>query len=387
MTDLDPRIQRALDGLSASSAEAHAQARRAALDALPTPARARRPRWRLVAACAAATLVTGGALAATNRLELRVGKPAPVEVTKKETLGVVTLPPGATGLTVVAGGRMWLKTRSGLGVQGLAVTTAELSPNALYVAVGIGHSLVAMAPDGRRAWTHDAGGRVVAVAWAPNPIVVAYVVEVGARRELHVIEGNGDNDRLVDRDVADARPSWRADTLAMAYVDADSHARVADYPSLATRKASTGPIDALAYPPAGDGLVVEQGGPSLALSDAAQGADYQALVPSARVVGLAWTAPDQLIVAGDEGAQSRVWVVGGNPLIAKVSGSRFFPEIDAIAPIVATGQLAVGVPVGAERQIWQVEAPQIASDESLAPQRVLLRLPESIGPIEAISIR
>ena len=38
-------------------------------------------------------------------------------------------------------------------------TAAALSPRALYVAAGIGDSLVAMAPDGRRAWSHPAGGQ------------------------------------------------------------------------------------------------------------------------------------------------------------------------------------------------------------------------------------
>ena len=55
-------------------------------------------------------------------------------------------------------------------MQGQAVSAAALSPRALYVAAGIGNSLVAMAPDGRRAWSHPAGGRVVAIAWAPDGI-------------------------------------------------------------------------------------------------------------------------------------------------------------------------------------------------------------------------
>ena len=41
---------------------------------------------------------------------------------------------------------------------------AALSPHALFIAAGIGRSLVAMAPDGRRAWSHPAGGKVVAIA-------------------------------------------------------------------------------------------------------------------------------------------------------------------------------------------------------------------------------
>ncbi len=76
-------------------------------------------------------------------------------------------------------------------------------------------------PDGRRAWSHPTPGPVVAAAWAPNPIVIAYVVRRGGANELHVIEGDGDRDQLVDADVAPVRPSWRADTQALAYVGRD----------------------------------------------------------------------------------------------------------------------------------------------------------------------
>ena len=62
------------------------------------------------------------------------------------------------------------------------VSAAALSPRALYVAAGIGHSLVAMAPNGDRAWSRSAGGTVTAVAWAPDGIRIAYVVQKAGRR-------------------------------------------------------------------------------------------------------------------------------------------------------------------------------------------------------------
>ena len=150
----------------------------------PPTRRARRPRrppgaagpparrWLLAAAAAvAAVVVAGAALAATDRLDVRLGAPpAPTGRGGWDAArGVVQLPDGTQGMALVAGGRLWLGTREGLGVQGLAVSTAELSPNALYAAVGIGRSLVAIAPDGRRAWSHPTPGPVVAAAWAPNP--------------------------------------------------------------------------------------------------------------------------------------------------------------------------------------------------------------------------
>lgn len=393
MTDIDPRVQRALENLPEGDPAARARARQSALDALPLTRRAHRPRWRFaIAASVGAVLLAGTALAATDRLDLRLGKPtlAKPAVVAEQPFGQVTVPNGAEGLAVVAGGRLWLKTAGGLGVQGLAVTTAELSPNALYVAVGIDDSLVAMAPDGRRAWTHDAGGRVTEVAWAPNPIVVAYIVRRGARHELRVIEGNGDNDRLVDADVGDARPSWRADTLALAYVGADGLARVVNYPSLAaTPVAKTSPA-AVAYAPVGDLLAQEGRGPRLRIRAATPttGFDLELGVRIEKLVGLVWAAPDTLVVVGDEGPQTRLWAFSTTPVLyAKSTGSRFLPTIDAVSASPTPRRLAVGVPVGAQRQVWEVAVPEPGSDQRLTPERVLLRLPASTGPIEVLSIR
>ena len=58
-----------------------------------------------------------------------------------------------------------------------------------------------MAPDGRRAWSHPAGGRVVAIAWAPDGFRIAYIVHAGRRFVLHVIYGNGIHDTTIDRSV------------------------------------------------------------------------------------------------------------------------------------------------------------------------------------------
>jgi hypothetical protein len=393
MTDLDPRIRRALDNLPGASPEAHAEARRTALDALPEARRSRRPRWKLaVAAALGATVLTGTALAATGRIDVRLGKetPAPRVAVAEQPLGEVTLPTGAKGLAVVAGGQLWLKTASGLGVQGIAVSTAELSPNALYVAVGIGHSLVAMAPDGRRAWTHDTGGRVVAAAWAPNPIVVAYVVRKGSRNQLHVIEGNGDNDRLVDPDVSGARPSWRADTLALAYVGGDGFAHVVNYPSLTTVTVPETSPSALAFAPGGDLLAQEAGGPGMLVSATGrQGPSVVQLVNQpTRLVALTWMSADTLVVVGDEGPRTRLWALPAAPRLSlKASGSEFFAMIDTVSGTTTPGRLAIGVPVGAERQVWEVTAPEPGRDRRLAPQRVLVRLPASAGPIEVLSVR
>ena len=197
-----------------------------AVDALAIqPLRPRRPLRAfalLLAAALALLAVAAGALAAAGALHVSLGQPThhTRQTTTPAAAAELQVPPGAHGIAIVVGGRLWLTTSNGLRLQGLPVSAATLSPRALYVAAGIGNSLVAMAPSGRRAWSHPTAGSVTAIAWAPDGIRIAYIVQLGRRFQLHLIEGNGRNDRLIDRAVRPVTPSWRADSLAIAYVGA-----------------------------------------------------------------------------------------------------------------------------------------------------------------------
>src|SRR5918911_5512720 len=162
-TALERRLQRAFRRLPPPSREATGRARAAALATLPP----REPRRRLglvfAAAAVAAVLAAGAAsLAATGNLHVRLGREQPRPQPAPAHLQV---PHATNGIAVVAGGKLWLATRRGLRIEGMAVTAAELSPRALYAAAGVGSALVALAP-GRRAWTHETGGRVIAIAWS-----------------------------------------------------------------------------------------------------------------------------------------------------------------------------------------------------------------------------
>src|SRR5689334_20432871 len=175
--------------------EATSRARAASLATL-TAARRRPAGWILALAAAVVAGVVGlgaAALAATGKLHVvlgapRVAHPAPTEL---------TLPPHTNGIALVAGGKLWLATRRGLRIEGMPVSAAELSPRALYAVVGLGSSLVALAPGRRHAWTRKTGGRVVTAAWAPDGLEIAYVVQVRSGTELRMIEGDGDHDRLL----------------------------------------------------------------------------------------------------------------------------------------------------------------------------------------------
>ena len=221
MTELDRRVEEALSALPGPDAETTARARRLAIDALPTTRRSRRRALLVPAGVALAAAAAGAALAAAGGLDLRGGSARPSAAALP--IGVLRLPPGLRGLAVLAGGRTWSRTTAGFAIKGLGASAVELSPNGRYLAAGIGNSLVALTPAGARVWSHPTAAPVVAAAWAPNPnpIYVAYVTRAAGRTELRLIEGDGDHDRLIARDVTARRPVWRADTLRLWFATKD----------------------------------------------------------------------------------------------------------------------------------------------------------------------
>jgi hypothetical protein len=157
-------------------------------------------------------------------------------------------------------GRLSVVTRSGFRLQGQLASAAALSPHALYVAAGIRNTLVAIAPDGRRPWSHVAGGTVMSIAWAPDGLRIAYVVRTRKRfpYTLHVIWGNGTHDTVVDRSALPITPSWRADSLAFAYVGSGGRPIVYDLAHASRRVIAVqgGNVIRLAFAPAGDALAI-----------------------------------------------------------------------------------------------------------------------------------
>lgn len=273
-----------------------------ALAILPRPGqRARRPVHALALALAASLVLLGiaaGALAAAGALHVSFGQATRRQPSSNATLArQLTVPAGAQGIATIVDGRLWLTTSSGFQLEGLPVSAATLSPRALYVAAGIGNSLVAMAPDGRRAWTQGAGGNVAAIAWAPDGLQIAYVVNKAHRFRLYVIDGNGRRNQLIDTAVRPVTPSWRADSLALAYVSAGGQPVIYNFAhnsrrvirSTKARRATQ-----LAFAPQGATLAIATRH-AFSLSDdvrTTNGFDFS----PAPVVGLGWLG-NQLAVA------------------------------------------------------------------------------------------
>jgi|tagenome__1003787_1003787.scaffolds.fasta_scaffold20911748_2 hypothetical protein len=257
---MSSELERRLEGLFAEAPEpdpgAGEKALHRALRALHPVAAPRRGLRAAVLAFAAVVIllvVAAGSLAAAGALHVSIGAnpkpPAPASQ--------LTLPQGANGIAAIVDGRLSVVTHGGFRLQDPA-TAAALSPHAYYVAAGIGNSLVALAPNGRVAWSHPTGGKVVAIAWAPDGLRIAYVVRAGHRFVLHVVYGNGVHDRAIDRSVRAIRPSWRADNLAFAYVGGGGRAVVYDV-GHETRHvvAVNPPVTGVAFAPAGDALALD----------------------------------------------------------------------------------------------------------------------------------
>ncbi len=258
---MSSELERRLEGMLAAAPEPEPgvgeEAMQRALQAV-RPATPARRGLRTAVLVFAATFVllalAAGALAAAGALHVSFGSKTKQQ---RPPTTELSLPKGANGVAAIVDGRLSVVIKGGFRLQGLRVTAAALSPHALYVAAGIGHSLVAVKPDGGTAWSHPTGGTVVSIAWAPDGLRIAYIVRSRRGLGLHVIWGNGRHDTTVDRSVRAVRPSWRGDSLAFAYVGGGGKAIVYD---LGHQSRSVlgmaAPVTHVAFSPVGRTLLV-----------------------------------------------------------------------------------------------------------------------------------
>ena len=334
---MSSEVERRLEGLFAEAPEpdpgAGEEALHRALHALQPVAAPRRGLRAAVLAFATAVIllvIAAGSLAAAGALHVSIGARA-----KPPTTIQLTLPRGANGIAAIVDGRLSVVTKSGFRLQGLPASAAALSPHALYVAVGNRNSIFAMAPDGRRPWSRPAGGRVVAIAWAPDAIRIAYVVHLRHRFALHVIWGTGTHDTVIDRSVRAVRPSWRRDSLALAYVGAGGKAIVYDLAhqtrSVAHSRAR-GAVEGVAFAP-GNLLAVA--------TDSEVGVlrrGLNQLQDHGQIAGIGWTGRWFAVAHG--GAHPVVWLTM-NPHLGQIRPGGTIDAFDAEGHGIA---LAVSTP-------------------------------------------
>lgn len=260
---MSSELERRLEGLLAEAPEPEAgageEALHRALHALRPAAPTHRGLRTAVLVFGASFVllaIAAGSLAAAGAIHVSFGAKMKPQI--PVTARALTLPPEAAGVSAVVGGRLSVVTSGGFRLQGLPVSSAALSPHARFVAAGIGRSLVAIRPNGSYAWSHNAAGTVVAIAWAPDGFRIAYVVHAGRHLVLHVIYGNGIHDTTIDRSVRAVRPSWRGDSLAFAYVGGGGSGVVYDLGHQQHHVLPVHPpVVGLAFAPAGRALAVE----------------------------------------------------------------------------------------------------------------------------------
>lgn len=364
-----------------------------ALAAVPTLARRSDRSARAVAFVLAAAVallaVAAGSLAAVGALHVSLG-----EVThqsqRSQISSQLAVPAGARGIAVTVNGRLWLTTSNGLRLQGLPVSAAALSPHALYVAVGVGSTLVAMAPNGRRAWSFPTAGRVAAIAWAPDALRIAYVVDVRGSFRLYAIEGNGRNNQLIDAAVRSARPAWRADSLAIAYVAAGGRAAVYDYRHNAHAAISAPAAREATF------LAFASHGNELAIGSAHRvvlwrptGRATNTAFADTAIAGLGWMGDDLAVAlnrtrpARAQASLVRVFRIspsGAFTQVGQVAASARIEALDASA-----SQLTVGIATRSSVRVLSAPTITTATNGSLLRSQPLLQLPAGsrIGSIAA----
>lgn len=226
--DLERRLRDALES-TGPTREATGRARVAVLDTITRAAPApRRVRVRAIVGVAlAGALVAGVAVAARTVVQ-------PTPRAPDGPSPPVLEPRNGRAVAALVGSRAWVAAPGSRRFSRPA-TAVTISPAGLFAAFGGRRELVVTELDGDVRWRHPVPGTVVAIAWAPYPTYIAYVVRHRGRHELRLIWANGRRDRLFASGVAPAAPRWSADTESLTYVTdggrSVTRARVAAQPS------------------------------------------------------------------------------------------------------------------------------------------------------------
>jgi hypothetical protein len=380
-SELEQQLQRALARVE-PDAVATEQAKAAALAALSGPGLRSRYRLALVAAAlVGALVVTGVTLAASRTAREAIGIADGPAKTHHVPLPHGPLPPGSSGFAAYGNGRLWLASPS-LAIVGKPYSAVELSPGALNIAVGSGHDLVVRRlSDGGVAWTHHTAGRVVAAAWAPIGTEIAYVVESRAGAQLRMIEGDGDHDKLIAGSVSAVRPSWRADSLALAYASDRGRVVVHSFYTGQTHvvqrhQCSTGRAMQVSFAPRGALLAASIKDGTVLVSDpdgrwtACSGVSGSK-VTNPPIAQLAWVS-GRTLVASVYDTLSLLEVRGRG--LSTVTGVEAQAGVNGLTVSPDRRQIAIGLWRGDRLQLVVAEMPR-AGDTMLRVVRTLRSLP------------
>jgi WD40 repeat protein len=176
----------------------------------------------IVLAALAAVAFSPSGRAVLNSIRDAVGREKVVGV-KQAAPALVSLPaPGR--LLVVARSGAWVVQQSGLKRRLGRYEDASWSPHGLYIVVTRSHEILAVTPDGDVRWSLARAGHVDGARWSPDGFRIAYLDGTN----LHVVIGNGLDDRVIAPKVAPAAPAWRPSVPEheLAYAEVDGTIRV-----------------------------------------------------------------------------------------------------------------------------------------------------------------
>jgi hypothetical protein len=385
--ELEERLERALGDLGAG-ADVTARARESALDELPARSRPRRPLLLLAAACAAALVFGGVTLAAaTGGLPLVGGeshhphRPPPPPAGRHPD---VRLPRGAIAFSATGGGRAWLVTSAGARLHGKQLSALAVSPGAINLLEGFGRALVAIAAsDGHVAFTRKVSGEPIAAAWAPAGIRIAYVVRTGGWSRLYDMYGNGRHAFLVAPRTDGGTPTWRWDSLALAYVRPDGsvmvHSVIDGATSTLARRCNLGRPTDIAFAPFGGMLAIADRAGHVQVADTLRhGRSVCFQTGGGGLPKLAWLRPGQLLV-GAGGSIARLAVgLGGGADLTDAPG-----QVAGLAAAPGGHRIAVAVRDGSGRvRILEARTPRFSeASHPLQLYRALADLGRIAGPV------
>jgi hypothetical protein len=382
-SELERRLERALNDVPVeASSGAHDRARDAAL-AAAAAAPGRGSQWRIVitAAVAMVLLTTGVTLAATGD-RLFSDTATLIKPSQAARLDTGLLPRGAHAFSILAGGRAWVAIPHRVLLHGVPRSAIAVSPGAVYVLEAHGRTLRAVAAGtGRVVQAQRTAGPISSAVWSPFPIRIAYLTEVGGRRQLHDEWGTLSHDYLVDRRAAAVAPSWRWDSLAVAYVRADG--RVAVHNATSGHNTVISPNCGLRHPTAlafapTSGLLAIADRTRLRIVDTTGGAPDVCAAHSPGAPAIAWVRPRQLFVAAGTTLYRYMLLQPGlgtdtTTIPARITGLTAAPD---------GRRLALALTSGGSTRVVAAAAPPFS--EQATPLKVLqLLLPARplVGPV------